>query len=384
VETEATVVNAGVWDTLTFDFSNQAPGTAAINFSYTYDMLSIFYNFGTDGATAGSKTYYCDDVFFGGSSGGPTTRNVTFQVDLSQYTGGPYTQVNLNGTFNGWCGSCAVMTDANNDSIYEITVAVSTDTIEYKFTLDGWTVDEQFAGGEPCTKTVGGFTNRFLAPSGDTTLQAVCWESCAPCGGAVPTRNVTFQVDLSTYSGSYTEVNLNGTFNGWCGSCAVMTDANNDSIYELTVTVPADTIEYKFTLDGWTVDEQFAGGEPCTKTDGGFTNRYLAPTGDTTLIAVCWESCDPCDIGLNERVWVDLSVAPNPTTGIVNITGNLSWDTEYQLIVTDITGRTLMNIERKNNQILERLDLSQFDNGTYLITILGESGKLTERLILQR
>ena len=46
VETEATTVVANAWDTLVFNFANQASGTAAINFASTYDMLSIFYNFG--------------------------------------------------------------------------------------------------------------------------------------------------------------------------------------------------------------------------------------------------------------------------------------------------------------------------------------------------
>lgn len=66
VETEATTVVANAWDTLVFDFANQAAGTAAINFTYTYDMLSIFYNFGV--SPSATKTYYCDDVFFGGGS----------------------------------------------------------------------------------------------------------------------------------------------------------------------------------------------------------------------------------------------------------------------------------------------------------------------------
>ena len=60
---------AGQWQTLVFDFSNQAPGTAAINFANTYNKMSIFFNFGTSGATAGEKTYYWDDMQFGGAVG---------------------------------------------------------------------------------------------------------------------------------------------------------------------------------------------------------------------------------------------------------------------------------------------------------------------------
>lgn len=66
-ETNTTVANA--WEILVFDFASEAPGTAALSFGlnngWTYNMASIFMNFGTDGATAGEKTYYFDDVYFG-------------------------------------------------------------------------------------------------------------------------------------------------------------------------------------------------------------------------------------------------------------------------------------------------------------------------------
>ena len=55
-------------------------------------------------------------------------------------------------------------------------------SIEYKFTVNGWSDQENFAGGEPCTVTAGGFTNRFLAvPSSDSTLGTVCFNSCSAC-----------------------------------------------------------------------------------------------------------------------------------------------------------------------------------------------------------
>ncbi|MFT7621411.1 MAG: hypothetical protein ACI9WU_000574 [Myxococcota bacterium] len=63
-ETEAMTTVAGAWETLTFDFTTEAPGTAALNLTYTFDMASIFFNFGTTGAEAGEKTYLWDDVMF--------------------------------------------------------------------------------------------------------------------------------------------------------------------------------------------------------------------------------------------------------------------------------------------------------------------------------
>jgi len=66
VETEATTTVANAWETLTFDFSIQVPGTPALSLATTYNKISIFFNYGVTGATAGAKTYYFDDVAFGG------------------------------------------------------------------------------------------------------------------------------------------------------------------------------------------------------------------------------------------------------------------------------------------------------------------------------
>jgi hypothetical protein len=59
VETFATTTVAGAWETLIFDFNNQAPGTAAFNATYTYNMASIFFDFGNSGT---GKVFYWDDV----------------------------------------------------------------------------------------------------------------------------------------------------------------------------------------------------------------------------------------------------------------------------------------------------------------------------------
>jgi hypothetical protein len=178
VETLSTVTQANAWQTVTFDFANPGPNLLPLNFATTYDLVSIFFNFGVDGATAGAKTYYCDDIEFGGAS---TLKNITFRVDMSEYSG-TFTTMELNGTFNNWCGNCAPMTNTGNN-IWEITVPLSEDSIEYKFSYDNWGGDETLDPALPCTKTTGQFTNRFLVLTGDTTLPAVCYASCLICAG---------------------------------------------------------------------------------------------------------------------------------------------------------------------------------------------------------
>lgn len=178
VETQVNTTVANAWETLSFDFANEAPGTAAINFNNTYNMLSVFYNFGTTGASAGAKTYYCDDIIFGGTS---NVSNVTFRVDMSNYNGS-FTTPEVNGTFNGWCGNCNELTvDPNNPNIWETTIPLTDDSIEYKFSYDTWSGQEDLDPNSSCVKLDGQFTNRFLKLNGDTVLPAVCWEACDPC-----------------------------------------------------------------------------------------------------------------------------------------------------------------------------------------------------------
>ena len=50
VETEATTAEAGTWQTLTFNFANQATGTAALDLATTYNKVSVFFSFGQFGS----------------------------------------------------------------------------------------------------------------------------------------------------------------------------------------------------------------------------------------------------------------------------------------------------------------------------------------------
>ncbi len=59
VETEAISTVANAWETLTFNFNNNASGTPAFNTAYTYDKASLFFDFGNVGT---GKIFYWDDI----------------------------------------------------------------------------------------------------------------------------------------------------------------------------------------------------------------------------------------------------------------------------------------------------------------------------------
>lgn len=312
--------------------------------------------------------------------------NITFQVDMNNFAG-TFTAPEVNGDFNGWCGNCAAMTDANSDGIWEVTVNGLTDSIEFKFSHDNWAGQEALQPGSTCTKTSGAFTNRFMQITGDSILAPVCWESCGPCSGSPSSAKVTFQIDLTDYTGSYTDVNVNGTFNNWCGGCAVMNQVGTSDVYELEVIVPTDTIEYKFTLDAWTTQESLTQGSSCTKTTvdmtGTFTNRVFVPSGDTILPIVCWEACEACSaIGINENNWIkDFKVTPNPNNGIFDISGSLNSNENIRITVLDMQGRLIYEASDLNSTISRSIDISSSEQGMYILNISSDSNVLTEKII---
>ena len=299
--------------------------------------------------------------------------DVAFRVDMSQYTGSLTGGVFVNGTFNGWCGTCNPMTDMGNGS-WEVTLPLPPGAIEYKFTIDGWNAQEEFVGGESCTVTNGGFTNRAHTVAGDITLPNVCFASCDAC-----TNDITFAVDMNDYilAGNSTAagVFLNGTFNGWCGSCTPMDDANGDNVWEVTVPITAGAIEYKFTVDGWNDDEQFAGGEPCTVTNGGFTNRSYTVTTAASIPVVCWESCTECTTGLNEEA-NNVAIYPNPVNSIMTVKAT---EAIQQIRILDLTGKEVANFVA--NGLTQEINVEALKAGIYTIQIATAAGNSSKQFV---
>lgn len=67
-ETDTLTTVANEWETLVFDLNNVGVGTRGFDAAAGYDKASIFFNFDVAGETVGEKTYYWDDVKFGGET----------------------------------------------------------------------------------------------------------------------------------------------------------------------------------------------------------------------------------------------------------------------------------------------------------------------------
>lgn len=101
VETDAITTKSGAWETLSWNFTNNAPGTQVLNTATVFNKASVFPNFGVAGTPGVSKTYYIDAVTFpgatysvacpgtggtpGGLTGGAFSSNYS-QVDAADWT----------------------------------------------------------------------------------------------------------------------------------------------------------------------------------------------------------------------------------------------------------------------------------------------------------
>lgn len=114
--------------------------------------------------------------------------------------------------------------------------------------------------------------------------------------------DVTFRLNMAGFDGFGTP-EVNGTFNGWCGNCNAMSDPDGDGIWETTVDIPEGTIEYKFSFDNWSAQENLSFETTCVTGFENFTNRTLNVTGDVVLDPVCWGLCTDC-MAPDEEIWV--------------------------------------------------------------------------------
>lgn len=108
---------------------------------------------------------------------------------------------------------------------------------------------------------------------------------------------VTFQVDMDTFTIGAGGVRIAGTFNGWnpASPSAVMTRVGTSNIYQRTITVNAgDSLQYKFLRDSlWGFDEMVPAA--CGIAAGGpiFNRLLVAPSVPVTTPAVIFGTCAP-------------------------------------------------------------------------------------------
>ena len=312
--------------------------------------------------------------------------NVTFQVDMNKVTQG-FTTPEVNGTWNNWCGSCNAMSDANGDNIWEVTLPLEQgSTVEFKYSADGWSIQEMNDPTASCTNGNATYTNRVLTiPAADTVLPVVCWSSCDACSIEV-TLNVNMAWEVANNAIDSNGVHVAGSFQGWSPSTTEMTDPDGDGIYSVTLEMPlSQDLFYKF-INGndWAVAEASGDLAACGVSDGfgGYNRHSVTANADTNFAAVCFTKCYDCAVSIDEALG-NISLYPNPTSGAFTmerseLAGNI------EVTVIGLQGQLLLATEWTAGQSELNIDLSDLAAGVYMVRLTAEEGTRTLRVAVQR
>lgn len=195
-----------------------------------------------------------------------------------------------------------------------------------------------------------------------------------------PNPMVTFQVDMSDYSGTASLANgvyINGSYNNWVGSGDLMTNIGNN-IWEITLEIPVGNIQFIYNIDNYADFEGFSASDACIDPfDDGFYNRYYEVTSDATLPVVCFNSCEACVTGIEGNDISFFNVYPNPSNSAFNISSENNFDS---IILFDLSGKVIFSDAVDVKEYT--LNLTGIFAGTYIMEVTSDKGTYRKEVVV--
>ena len=144
-----------------------------------------------------------------------------------------------------------------------------------------------------------------------------------------------------------------------------------------------DAIEVFATVVG-TIPETIIGELTPTILPSGMGNNVLFEKlkGPTEPTALTGKALPGIQTGELPAPMPQLSVSPNPTTGIVNV--HFDGDTKHiaSVTVSDLNGGEVLRQNLSAGMVDVSLDLTSFPKGMYVITIRQDGREFSEKVVL--
>ena len=240
---------------------------------------------------------------------------VTLQVDMTNQTV-TGDEVYVAGSFNGWNPTASLMISLGN-GIYQLPIAVNAgDDVAYKF-ING-TTWESVPADCGVSDGFGGFNRAFTATVNEE-IAPVCFNECAACV-VVPTLTLTLTVEMTEVTISPMGVHVAGSFNNFSPTATPMEEIS-PAVYRTTIEVGQnEQVFFKF-INGDTFTNAEVVPFECGTDDGfgGYNRSVTTNTNDVTMPTVCFSSCAPCFMGVNDSSMDAPVVYPNPAREQVRI-----------------------------------------------------------------
>lgn len=280
--------------------------------------------------------------------------------------------------FGSWGTDPIIMTDANSDGVYEVTLDLLSNTsYEYKFRSN--------VGGN--AKWESSANRTFMtAINADTTLDVVCFEQMTSCSASGPApfgpADVTFAVDMASEVPGDT-IWVMGSFTNpqWQAGALPLEFTGEGAIFATTVEICPNNFNYKF-INGdvnTVTNEEFNGdttGLPCNVENGigGYNRSFSRTDTGNIVIAYSFGTCDEFEffpLGVNEVAGsLNASVFPNPFQNTFNV---VSDNSIASVTVLDLSGRVVTQMNDLNANTVTISD-QNLTSGIYIVRVESVDG----------
>lgn len=347
--------------------------------------------------------YVTPNVCYGDCSPCPTgtvdTLYVAFAVDMRNALkkAGVLGTTQIAGNFQGWNSTANQMDDADGDSVYTTVIRLPESNIQYKFihrpNCDNWEV------GSNRQLTIAGNPNDTMF------IPLVCYGEPGPCSPLPRIVNVTFRVDMNNEIIGPGGVVVAGDFQtpcNWVKNAIVMSDADGNGIYEVTMPIYGGQYGYKY-FNGVSTDptsDQYAESSNfdnlgCGANDFGH-NRNLNLTNvmcDTLLPAFVFNECNitvpgqqavPCNTSIIKGLAIGtIAITPNPFNNYTTVTLTNPTGIAYNFVLTNVAGQVVNRISNVRSEEVT-IHKGNLPAGLYFLTIMNEKGERTsQKLVIE-
>lgn len=270
--------------------------------------------------------------------------NFTFRVDMRGQAisaNGVHIAGNFQkaaGAAGDWNPSATALTDANNDSIYEVTVSIPKGVYEFKFINDSVWGGAESVPAKSQVELGNGNSNRWIGVwKSDDSLAAI------PFGGNAPTgmNLVRVRVDMQKETLDTTGVFVAGNMQNWtAGTTRLSNLSSNNKIYDHIFYLAAGSYEYKF-ING----SSWEGVPGACAVNG---NRGVTVSGDTVVDKVCFAQCGACATSRYKIIFrVDMSTTCDfdsvDVAGSFQANGNVGGNWSGGVNMKDMGGKIYMS-----------------------------------------
>lgn len=228
----------------------------------------------------------------------------------------------------------------------------------------------------------GTFIYHYTASGSTNAMMGTSTSAMASMTGLAPVTTYFFDVAEVCAPGD-TSLKMHYTFT--TDSCSAINVGNPNYSIDSIGTSFADITFTWGGASGYTsYFINFGDGSNATGTGNTDSHSYTA-NGQYTAVLKLYGDCDTTSqqifvniqgIGLEEQAAQSILMYPNPTTGLIHISGTAEQGEEVQMRVINYVGQELFNTTMitTNGTFEKDFDLSGFSSGTYLVEIRTATG----------